>query len=415
MPIFMGIGSPSEILSNSDPGDDMQRRLRYQAAYGAILSLQTLDSSDVLDVFCEHHEDFLVRKANGKYLGVQVKTREPHLGPFKADDAAVINALQRFVELDIQFPKHFEHFVLVANCDFWQVQKSYKNLFYIISSFQEKPDLKPSGTVKDVFAAIRSHCGCANKAIIPVICKLRLEGTVPKFEDIVLNVASHIGQLPGFSARYLPELVEAAKNLINVILEASALTCHLPLRTHIIFATDPADALTKVTIEKKRITAALVRAAIETALQQAAQLQTATSVDVSNLPTGQHVLEKKMAAGGISFQSIDAAKDHHRSAEFILQNWLHKYGLQSANQRFEQLSVIVNTQCAEAFDAVYSETDLFGSPMLTELRSRLREITKDDSESIFKTRYEQLLGIASIATENCKVWWSKKFDLESTE
>src|SRR5581483_11140635 len=119
--------------------------------------------------------------------------------------------------------------------------------------------------------------------------------------------------------------------------------------------------------------------------------------------------------GGISFQSIDAAKDHHRSAEFILQNWLHKYGLQSANQRFEQLSVIVNTQCAEAFDAVYSETDLFGSPMLTELRSRLREITKDDSESIFKTRYEQLLGIASIATENCKVWWSKKFDLESTE
>src|SRR6185437_3199183 len=111
---------PSATLSN-DPGDEMQRRLRYQAAYGAILSLQSVDSSDVVEVFCEHHEDLLVRRVNGKYVGVQVKTRHPHLGPFKTDDTAVVTALQRFVALDLQFPDKFEQFILVANCDFWQM------------------------------------------------------------------------------------------------------------------------------------------------------------------------------------------------------------------------------------------------------------------------------------------------------
>ena len=342
-PIFMGTITPSTILSDSDPGDDMQRRLRYQAAYGAILSLQAIDSSEVLEIFCEQHEDFLIRKKSGKYLGIQVKTREPRLGPFKTDDAAVINALQRFVALEIQFPGFFENFILVANCDFWQAQKNLKNLAHVIALFQEKPDSRITGSVQAVFAAIRSSCGCTNKTIIPVLGKVRLEGKVPKFEDITLQVAAYIGKLEAFRARYLPELVEAARSLINLVLEASALSCHLPLRSHFVLATNPADDLAKVTILKKRITAALVQATIENALAEAAQLQTASSVDVSNLPTGQHVLEKKMAAGGISFQSIDAAKDHHRSAEFVLQQWLHKYGQKVATERLQQLMVIVKT------------------------------------------------------------------------
>jgi hypothetical protein len=120
-----------------------------------------------------------------------------------------------------------------------------------------------------------------------------------------------------------------------------------------------------------------------------------------------------MAAGGISFQSIDAAKDHYRSAEFILQQWLHKYGHTVANQRLQQLNVIVNTQCAEAFDNTYSESHLFGKPMLADVRSRLNSVAKNDTSAVFQARYEQLLGIASIATEECRLWWSKKFDLEN--
>jgi hypothetical protein len=110
--------TPENVLSERDPGDDMQRRLRYQAAYGALLCLECLDNDSFSEVYCEHHKDFLVRKTSGRYVGVQVKTRATHLGAFRSNDGAVTTALTRFVQLDKEFPSAFETFVLVTNCDF---------------------------------------------------------------------------------------------------------------------------------------------------------------------------------------------------------------------------------------------------------------------------------------------------------
>jgi hypothetical protein len=54
--------SPIKVLSDTDRGDDVQRRFRYQAAIAASLSLALLDSdSDIIEIFCEQHEDILVR------------------------------------------------------------------------------------------------------------------------------------------------------------------------------------------------------------------------------------------------------------------------------------------------------------------------------------------------------------------
>ena len=53
--------TPETILSNGDPGDDMQRRLRYQAIYAASLALSLVAADSEFDcLFCEHHEDILM-------------------------------------------------------------------------------------------------------------------------------------------------------------------------------------------------------------------------------------------------------------------------------------------------------------------------------------------------------------------
>jgi hypothetical protein len=57
-----------QVLSLTDPGDDMQRRLRYQASYGALLCLNLIADNDLSEVFCEHHEDFLIKKKAGSTL-----------------------------------------------------------------------------------------------------------------------------------------------------------------------------------------------------------------------------------------------------------------------------------------------------------------------------------------------------------
>ena len=55
---------PDSILNETDPGDDVQRRFGFQAAKAAMLCLSLLDDEgEVEEVYCEHHEDVLVREA----------------------------------------------------------------------------------------------------------------------------------------------------------------------------------------------------------------------------------------------------------------------------------------------------------------------------------------------------------------
>ena len=111
-------------LNTADTGDDTQRRFRYQAAYAAIISLDLLDPiSEFEEVFCEHHEDILVRKKDHSFVGIQVKTRDSGRDPFKANDPEVIHALKRFVEQSIQYPSQYSRFVLATNYTFWSERK----------------------------------------------------------------------------------------------------------------------------------------------------------------------------------------------------------------------------------------------------------------------------------------------------
>jgi hypothetical protein len=64
-------------LNTEDPGDDIQRRFRYQSTYAAILSSSMLqDDSKIEEVFCELHLNILLKLMDGKFHGVQVKTRQ---------------------------------------------------------------------------------------------------------------------------------------------------------------------------------------------------------------------------------------------------------------------------------------------------------------------------------------------------
>jgi hypothetical protein len=83
-----------QVLSMMDPGDDMQRRLRYQASYGALLCLDLLADEEIVEIFCEHHEDFLVKKSVGQYVGVQVKTRLPEDGEEESVEIEEISGIE---------------------------------------------------------------------------------------------------------------------------------------------------------------------------------------------------------------------------------------------------------------------------------------------------------------------------------
>jgi hypothetical protein len=406
--------TPADVLSTSDPGDDMQRRIRYQAAYGALLSLQLVSDGEMSELFCEQHEDFLVRKANGLFVGYQVKTRLPHFGPFKSDEDSMVNAMQRFVNLDIDFPDQFESFVIVSNCDFWQAEDNGKNLASLIKRIKDRPGTKLTGTASEIIDLLREKCGCTKKKIAAAISKIRLDGRVPKFEDITAAVTFAIGSIAAFKNRELPELLTCAETLISTILAASALTCHQPIRHHFVSASDPDDVIVKSKLQQKLIVREAVLELIQKSLAELATMSSNQTLDAKALPLGHHKLEKKMAAGEIPFHDIDLAKDHQLSAEYALQSWLGKYDYEQANKRYRQVDLIVRTQCLEAYDDEISASQPFGKSMLSNVRKRLKE-TASTSDALFDLRYEHLLGLASMATQECKVWWSEPFAVEGND
>jgi hypothetical protein len=79
---------------SSDVGDETSNRFRYQWVLSAIICCMLLDQAeDVKEVFCEHHEDVLVKHINGLFTGIQVKTRASDQPLWKASDEDVVKLL----------------------------------------------------------------------------------------------------------------------------------------------------------------------------------------------------------------------------------------------------------------------------------------------------------------------------------
>jgi Cap4 dsDNA endonuclease len=142
---------PDRILNTGDPGDDVHRRFRYQAVQACCYILALFDEEEgIEEVFCEHHEDILIRYQSGFFLGVQIKTKLDGSVPVKAGDEEVIKSLKRFIETEMEFPGYFAGYLLASNNGFWRDAKNRSNLHHLLEEAKGK-DLKTVGNLVQTF------------------------------------------------------------------------------------------------------------------------------------------------------------------------------------------------------------------------------------------------------------------------
>lgn len=414
--------TPDQVLSESDPGDDTQRRFRYQAAYAAMLSLLIESNEsvqdkllcDVEELFCEHHDDILLKCQDQTYIAVQVKTRKAGLTPFKATDVQIQSAVNKFVKMEEQFPNSFTRFIIATNSGYWKGKKNESNLPYILELVKNEGEARSDKSVQKFIRNIPKEYNIISDLVIRVLQKVELKDDLPSFDYIENILAVEIGNLPDMSGKRLNELKKAAKLLTNAMFRAASLNHESPLQNYFAFCKNPAKEKTDAIIESKRITREKIHVALEAAVTDEALLRTWHHVPISELPKGLKKLELKMAAGGISKSNIDLAKDHKYSADHLLLEWFYKNRVM-ADQRYGHLRTIVRTECNEAHDLVERERGLYGQDMLSEIRKRLRSRCSEEKNSMFGCMYEHLLGIAGILTEECEIWWSEVFNIPNGE
>src|SRR5687768_10561713 len=109
------IPSPENTVAAGDPGDETAKRYRFQWTWAAVVCCMLLDDTeDVQEVFCEHHEDVLLKHRDGSFTGHQVKTRGDDQPPWKAKDEAVLAACVRFAKLESEYPGRFRRFYFLT-------------------------------------------------------------------------------------------------------------------------------------------------------------------------------------------------------------------------------------------------------------------------------------------------------------
>lgn len=412
--------TPENLLNPNDPGDETQRRFRYQATYTALQSLAMLDEeSEVICVFCEHWEDILVKCSNGRFIGIQVKTRAIGKAPFKSNDKEILNSIKNFIQLEKTFAADFDRYVLATNCGFWQERKNSGNLAYLTEEVATKnEDVASSNKHLSSFLKKLIKVSQEEEAlIINTLKKVFLESS-PGLEDIESRLLQSLIRFPQVRDFSVQKAWKIADRLISLALKASALPQSSTREEYLSLLKDPVQEKISLTIQDKKITKEEILQIINSEISDPKSLTLLTTYNqpsLSELIKGMRTMELKMIAGEISAANIELAKSHKSSAEYLLQQWLFKYGAKKADSQYQHLCNIIWTECREAYDDVYAETSSFGTEMLQELRKRLRDRYNQDRTLFLGCTYEHLYGIIGILTEECLVWWSLEFDIPMEE
>lgn len=384
----------------------------YQSTCAAILSLKLVETPHIYEqLFCEHHDDILLKRTDGRYVAVQVKSRGSTRELLKSSDEEVTTALKNFVTLDKTYPNRFTEFHLVTNFGFWKANNSGNNLPYILSLLSEKKTtsaIHPTNSFSPVVDELMKYAN-DEMHLLKVLCKVK-PISYPDFDSIELCLALQVRTIFNLGTRSYDAVTRVARRLVEYMAMKSKMHTECLFRTHEILFDGSTGQLEKAVIEEKTVTANLVKEIISNEIGQKIVLRTRDQTRLKPSQSNLHTTEKKLAHGLITLQNIDYLLDcKHNAWEFFIEG-LDKEDPDTID-RYDHLRMIVLGECIEAHDNTYSEDKAFGQEMLKEIRNRLRGKRVPGLNDI-DSEYVLLLGITGILTEECEIWWSKEFEIE---
>jgi hypothetical protein len=398
--------SPDQTLASDDPGDDTARRYKYQWSWAAIMCCALLDDTqDVAEMYCEHHEDVLIKHRDGKFSGQQIKSRESDQPVWRASDEQVRNAFAKFVRLDADYPGDFRRFHFLTNHPFHSPQNA-ESVRFVLSRISDAPTLGdlPSN-VRRWLNREAQDAAASELVAFQALKKASASDDLPKLQDATVRLIETLTSCWSDANETSHESVRrAARSLIDECGRASSLEHQQSLPAYLIPVSEPTVEVTAC-IAGKRMTPDRVRAILTASLTSTALLTVAPE-DCSEPGQGStDLLLKKLDAGKFSAVSRTSAENLRDKADYLGIAWTKKLGRQRGLQRYEHFRSIALSDAASAFEATKTDADNFGPAMKEELR-RLFHARRSRGEQLFDCTDEHLEGLAYSLTAQCMVQWS---------
>ena len=119
-----------------------------------------------------------------------------------------------------------------------------------------------------------------------------------------------------------------------------------------------------------------------------------------------------MLKGGLETY-LDTMQRRTLSTEHHFLEMLHR-NPDETNDLLNQLGNAVASDCADAQNDVSDTPEPYGKAMLKTLHKRLRERVADPNDTVGRVGFDCLVGASGMLTNECKVWWSEKFNLSES-
>ncbi len=392
---------------SSDIGDETASRFRYQWVLSAIFCCSLLDQiEDVKEVFCEHHEDILLKHFNNLFTGIQVKTRASNQLLWKACDEDVVKSFARFVILDNQYPRQFQSFIFITNHPI-QSTSNGQDIAYLLRQINEEKNMDLlSKSVTKYIKIISKTAKIVDEIVFYTLKKVSIRHDVPKLQNATISLIDTIASVWEKANLISYEGTKrAAYHLIDACFHASSLASQDLLPSYITVSSNGVEREVQERISGKAFNKQRVSDVLLEGLDETIPLS-CNPMDFQNINSGsKELLRKKLTAGGFSAVSTIYAEDLRDTADYAGTRLIQKYGREQGLQKYYELRLKVQGDAARAYEDEKKDKDPFGLNMLSTLRNNLKTRLLS-GEQFYGCSIEHLEGLAYTLTSQCKVLWS---------
>lgn len=287
----------AEVVPPDDSGSDAFRRYCYQAHVAFLFCLDCAFGGDVISVVAEHIEDIAIERA-GRWQFIQVKTKNPDLGPWRLTDltkdgGALHSALRS--------------------------RRALGDVSLTIEIYLEGP-LKPNDHIlllkteegrrsKDLHERVQRGLSIDAAESTELLERLRLVPGLPSRQAIVDRNLRALGNHASHLAVSL--IHEIYRRVIDRVYEAMALELLEPAWFQVVCDPDTATPEAQRTFEAKRLVRDDLRPLIAPITAPASPLLKRIVEPDMDVPS---VLEQKLLAGGAPPSIIETAKSLRANA-----------------------------------------------------------------------------------------------------
>jgi hypothetical protein len=407
IPLTAVLPDPAITPDTKDPGDQTGRNFRYQHAYGVILLAASARAlRPYAAIWCEHHEDFLAERLDGKYDGFQIKTSRPENGAWQMNDEELVRSIRRFVALVKKFGDQIGQLFFVTNTDFdnsgdevKDEKKRGRRPHAFLSHIKSCGDHTAVGPpYLDIFDELQAGCGCLAPELIATL--KRVELVLGPARDSIHPVVAHqhLPQVPGCNDLTVPELSAWCDHLIAKVCECSSLAVNDPLR-HLEPLSNENRLTPAMAAKRLRPSEVLVRPTPQTVPFEFTE-PPAIDVGVARAP---EVLKAKLESGDLA-DHVEYLSQRARDTERHLMAEILRRP-EKSEALLRRLQEVVGGECSEAHLRARLGGLPYGPRMMINVQDRLRRIARDEPARVAHQSYDCLIGMVALLTSACRVWW----------